>query len=263
LSPATPIITLGAPLIELSSIDSTNIYAISQVQQQMAISGSCYRADFQTHGKGQFGKLWGSEKGENLLCSYVLNLNELENTFKKGQKWTQNDQIGLSIAVSIGVYRFFKAIAGDETSIKWPNDLYWRDRKAGGILIENTLRGTEWTWAVIGIGININQTQFDATIGKPVSLRQITGKEWEINQLLKDLSQALTVSINGWLQNGITLLLEDYNQGLFRKGKKVMFNNKEQGDFEATVMGVNEKGQLILDCGSIQTYNFGDLHWKI
>ena len=140
--PATPIITLGEPLIELSTIDSTNIYAISQVHQRMAVSGSCYRADFQTQGKGQHGRVWDSEPGENLLCSYVLELKSLN----PSKNWEAIDQKGLSAAVAIGAKNFFKANANDETLIKLPNDIYWRDRKAGGILIENTLRGNEWTW---------------------------------------------------------------------------------------------------------------------
>ena len=204
MSPATPIITLGKPLIELSSIDSTNIYAISQVHQQLAVSGSCYRADFQTQGKGQHGRVWDSKPGENLLCSYVLELKSLDSA----KNWGPNDQNGLSAAVAIGAKAFFKGHAGDETLIKLPNDIYWRDRKAGGILIENTLRGAEWTWSVIGIGFNINQTDFEIADGKPVSLRQITGKQWEIARLQTELSEALTISIKDWLQEGTETTLE-------------------------------------------------------
>ena len=202
--PATPIITIGEPLIELSSIDSTNIYAISQVHQRMAVSGSCYRADFQTQGKGQHGRVWDSESGQNLLCSYVLELKSLNPT----KNWEANDQKGLSAAVAIGAKNFFKDHAGDETLIKLPNDIYWRDRKAGGILIENTLRGTEWTWTVIGIGFNINQTQFNIQDGQPVSLRQITGKKWEIATLQTQLSEALKMSIQNWLMEGDEITIE-------------------------------------------------------
>ena len=202
--PATPIITIGEPLIELSSIDSTNIYAISQVHQRMAVSGSCYRADFQTQGKGQHGRVWDSESGQNLLCSYVLELKCLNPT----KNWEVNDQKGLSAAVAIGAKNFFKDHAGDETLIKLPNDIYWRDRKAGGILIENTLRGTEWTWTVIGIGFNINQTQFNIQDGQPVSLRQITGKKWEIATLQAQLSEALKLSIQNWLMEGDEITIE-------------------------------------------------------
>jgi BirA family biotin operon repressor/biotin-[acetyl-CoA-carboxylase] ligase len=204
LLPATPIITLGEPLIELSSIDSTNIYAISQVHGRLAVSGSCYRADFQTKGKGQHGRVWGSEAGQNLLCSYVLELKSLN----PSKNWSPDDQNGLSAAVAIGAKSFFQAHAGDETLIKLPNDIYWRDRKAGGILIENTLRGPEWTWSVIGIGFNINQTAFNIENRQPVSLRQITGKQWKIGSLQTELSKALTKSINDWLKEGDAVTIE-------------------------------------------------------
>ncbi len=204
MSPATPIITLGEPLIELSSIDSTNIYAISQVHQQLAVSGSCYRADYQTKGKGQHGRVWDSEAGQNLLCSYVLELKSLNPV----KNWGPEDQKGLSAAVAIGAKAFFQDHAGDETLIKLPNDIYWRDRKEGGILIENTLRGKEWTWAVIGIGFNINQTQFQVEGIQPVSLRQITGKQWEIPRLQTELSKALSTSIQDWLKEGTKTTIE-------------------------------------------------------
>ena len=196
--PATPIILLGAPLIELSSVDSTNIYAMKQIQEQIAVSGSCYRTDFQTHGKGQHGRVWESSKGENLLCSYVLELK----TLKMEQNWGPKEQIGLSAAVALGAQAFFKTFAGDETRIKKPNDIYWRDRKAGGILIENILRGESWTWTVIGIGFNMNQTKFSSDAPNPVSLKQITGKQWEISSMQKSLTKALDHSIGLWLENG-------------------------------------------------------------
>jgi BirA family biotin operon repressor/biotin-[acetyl-CoA-carboxylase] ligase len=205
LLPATPIITIGAPLIELPSIDSTNIYAMEQIKAGKAISGSCYNTPFQTHGKGQHGRVWESEKGQNLLCSYVLELKSLN----PAKNWGPEDQKGLSAAVAIGAKAFFGANAGDETLIKLPNDIYWRDRKAGGILIENSLRGSEWTWAVIGIGFNINQTSFSPDAPNPVSLRQITGRQWEIARLQTELSKALTKSIQDWIQVGEEATLEN------------------------------------------------------
>ena len=203
--PATPIITIGAPLIELPSIDSTNIYAMEQIKAGKAISGSCYNTPFQTHGKGQHGRVWESEKGQNLLCSYVLELKSLN----PAKNWGPEDQKGLSAAVAIGAKAFCGANAGDETLIKLPNDIYWRDRKAGGILIENSLRGSEWTWAVIGIGFNINQTSFSPDAPNPVSLRQITGRQWEIARLQTELSKALTKSIHDWILVGEEATIEN------------------------------------------------------
>ena len=204
MSPATPIITLGEPLIELSEIDSTNMYAMEQIHAQKALSGSVYQTDFQTNGKGQHGRIWESHRGENLLCTYVLELNAL----KQGKNWVPSEQLGLSAAVALGAQAFFMKFAGEETKIKKPNDIYWRDRKAGGILIENIVRGTDWTWTVIGIGLNINQTQFSNEAGNPVSLKQITGKDWDIKAMQKKLAEALSASLNLWLTEGELLTLQ-------------------------------------------------------
>ena len=204
MSPATPIITLGEPLIELSEIDSTNMYAMEQIHAQKALSGSVYQTDFQTNGKGQHGRIWESHRGENLLCTYVLELNAL----KQGKNWVPSEQLGLSAAVALGAQAFFMKFAGEETKIKKPNDLYWRDRKAGGILIENIVRGTDWTWTVIGIGLNINQTQFSNEAGNPVSLKQITGKDWDIKTMQKKLAESLSASLNLWLTEGELLTLQ-------------------------------------------------------
>jgi len=203
LLPATPNILIGEPLIELTTIPSTNIYAMDQVHQGLALSGSCYTADFQTAGKGQHGRNWESEKGQNLLSSYVLELKQLKND----KIWTPADQIGFSAAIALGARAFFGAFAGEQTKIKKPNDIYFRDRKAGGILIENLVRGKEWTWTVIGIGMNINQASFSTAAANrvssnPISLQEITNKSWDIKQMQKHLSEALTMAIQSWLLEG-------------------------------------------------------------
>jgi BirA family transcriptional regulator, biotin operon repressor / biotin---[acetyl-CoA-carboxylase] ligase len=216
LSPATPIVILGAPLIELSTIDSTNIYAMDQIKQGLAKSGSCYRADYQTHGKGQHGRVWESSKGQNILCSYILELKELDAV----KNWTPRDQIGFSAAIALGIRAFFDGYTNGDSKIKRPNDLYWRDRKAGGILIENLLKGTTWTWVVVGIGININQTAFSPEAPNPVSLKQITGRDWDILSLQEALSLAITKSIQDWLQLGEASTLNQLEQHIIELDKK-------------------------------------------
>ena len=207
MSPATPNVILGVPLIELSTIDSTNIYAMAQIKEGLAESGSCFRADYQTHGKGQHGRIWESSKGQNILCSYILELGKLDDL----KKWTPTDQIGFSAAIALGIRAFFEAHTNGDTKIKRPNDIYWRDRKAGGILIENLLKGTAWTWTVIGIGININQTVFSPEAPNPVSLKQITGLDWDILSLQEALSKALTKSIQDWLMMGEEKTIEAFD----------------------------------------------------
>ncbi len=213
MSPATPNILLGAPLIELSTIDSTNIYAMAQIKAGLAKSGSCYTADFQTNGKGQHGRVWESNKGQNLLCSYILELNTLDAL----KNWIPTDQIGFSAAIALGARAFFAAFAGSETKIKKPNDIYFSDRKAGGILIENLVRGQEWTWTVIGIGMNINQTEFspealNSVSSNPISLQEITNQSWDIKKMQEHLSEALNDAIHDWLQFGEEATLKTLEQ---------------------------------------------------
>jgi BirA family biotin operon repressor/biotin-[acetyl-CoA-carboxylase] ligase len=186
---------------------------MAQIKAGLAKSGSCYTADFQTNGKGQHGRVWESSKGQNLLCSYILELNTLDAL----KNWTPADQIGFSAAIALGARAFFAAFAGSETKIKKPNDIYFSDRKAGGILIENLVRGQEWTWAVIGIGMNINQTEFspaalNSVSSNPISLQEITNQSWDIKKMQEHLSDALNDAIHDWLQFGEEATLKTLEQ---------------------------------------------------
>ena len=221
MSPAAPNVILGVPLIELSTIDSTNIYAMAQIKLGLAESGSCFRADYQTHGKGQHGRIWESSKGQNILCSYILELEKLDDL----KKWTPTDQIGFSAAIALGARAFFAGFAGSETKIKKPNDIYFSDRKAGGILIENLVRGKEWTWTVIGIGMNINQSSFSSAAvnsvsSNPISLQEITNKIWDLKQMQQHLSEALSNAIQNWLQLGEAATLNQLEQYVIELDKK-------------------------------------------
>lgn len=213
---ATPFNILGEPLIELPLVDSTNIYAMAQIKDGLAKSGSCFRADFQTHGKGQHGRVWESTKGQNLLCTYILELKQLDSL----KKWSPTHQIGFSAAIALGIRSFFDGYTNGDTKIKRPNDIYWRDRKAGGILIENLVRGTEWTWSVVGIGININQTVFSPDAPNPVSLKQITGRDWEILSLQESLTKSLNATILEWQSNGDEKTMQQFDQHI------IEFNSK-------------------------------------
>jgi BirA family biotin operon repressor/biotin-[acetyl-CoA-carboxylase] ligase len=258
LLPATPIITIGAPLIELPSIDSTNIYAMEQIKAGKAISGSCYNTPFQTHGKGQHGRVWESEKGQNLLCSYVLELKSLN----PAKNWGPEDQKGLSAAVAIGAKAFFGANAGDETLIKLPNDIYWRDRKAAGILIENSFRGPIWQWSVAGMGVNINQTEFGTGLQKAVSLKQMTGKTFQVPALAKELCSHIEAALQMVVDKGPGTLLELYNNALYKKGEQVQLDI-EGKKITATICRVLSNGHLEIETenGSKQSHALGAIQW--
>src|SRR5215210_6618050 len=134
----------------LPSVDSTNNYAMAQVHAGLARHGFVYSTLQQTAGKGQRGKTWSTDSGSNITLSVVLE--------PSGLNYAK--QFFLSAAVALACLDFTRIYAGEKTKIKWPNDIYWSDRKAGGILIENVLKGEEWKHSIVGIGININQTLF-------------------------------------------------------------------------------------------------------
>jgi BirA family biotin operon repressor/biotin-[acetyl-CoA-carboxylase] ligase len=174
-------LSIGASITILQSVESTNNYAMAKVHAGLAKHGETWLALEQTAGKGQRGKAWQSAPGDNIIFTTVL----------KPDFLSLDSQVLLSRAVALACYDFFYRHAGDETKLKLPNDLYWRDRKAGGILIENVFRGSDWSYAVVGIGININQVQFDPALPNPVSLKQITGKTFDIMVLSKELCEYL------------------------------------------------------------------------
>src|SRR5687768_13782589 len=138
------------------------------IHEGMAQHGTVVFAHEQTKGKGQRNKQWISAPNQNLMFSLI--------TEPFGLNTSQ--VFLLSMSVANGVQAFFNKYAVDQVKIKWPNDLYWGDRKAGGILIENIVQGTNWKHAIIGIGININQTDFGDFI-KAVSLKMIIGKAYD------------------------------------------------------------------------------------
>ena len=135
-------------------------------------------AGYQTAGRGQTGNRWESEEGKNLLCSILLPARK--NLFE------------LNIIVSVAVQR----LLGEAFTIKWPNDIYWQDKKVAGILIENAIIGNEVRYSIAGIGLNVNQTAWHSDAPNPVSLTQVTGKTYDIEalmeQLYKEVQKALT-----------------------------------------------------------------------
>ncbi|MDB5190511.1 MAG: biotin/acetyl-CoA-carboxylase ligase [Segetibacter sp.] len=247
LPPDNPI---GTPLIILSEVDSTNNYAMAQVQALLADHGFAYFASYQKAGKGQRGKQWNAAPGENIILSLVLEPTTLP----------LKHQFFLSVTIAMACFDFFKSYGGEETSLKWPNDLYWRDRKAGGILIENVLQGNNWNYAITGIGININQIQFPMGINKAVSLKQITGKTFNVIELAKQLCGYLEARWRELLKGDFERMLQEYNSHLFKRGERVLLK-KDNAVFDAIINGVNVQGELLVDTGIISTIPFGTVEW--
>lgn len=234
----------------LDTTDSTNNYAMEQVHAGLAKHGMAWFALEQTMGKGQRGKSWESQKGKNIALSIVLEPEKLHIT----------NPFHLNTLVALSCLDFFGYYAGSETKIKWPNDIYWRDRKAGGILIESNHRGKTWNWAIVGIGINLNQTSFNTDLVNPVSLKQITGKDYDIidagNQLYQMLMKSLRETVD------FDQILKRYNTELFRLNEKVTLR-KDGARIDTLVKGVTANGKLNTVDTIEREFNFGEVEWVL
>ena len=243
--------TIGLPFIELQQVESTNNYATGLVHAGMARHGMAVFANHQTAGKGQWYKKWHGDANKNIALSVII----------KPDGFSLSQSFLFSMATAVGVYCFLKSYAGDEIKIKWPNDIYWRDRKTAGILIENTVQGSSWKWSVIGVGININQTSFDQVASKAVSLKQITGKDFEPVQLAKELCTFLENAFDTLHQSDETII-DTYKKNLFRLGETGVFR-KEGRVFTGTVTDVTTHGQLVVQGAIEERFNVGEIEWVI
>ncbi len=222
------------------------------IREGLAKHGMAVAALDQTAGKGQRGKSWQAQPGKNIALSVILKTN----TIKASQ------QFCLSMAVAMAAHDFIKKYVPEEISIKWPNDLYWRDRKTGGILIENVFNGSKWNWAVAGVGININQTRFNKTLPNPVSLRQITDREFDISRLLQELYEKIMLRSDKLFAQSHEKLLKEYNKQLYRLNEKVKLK-KGSLTFETTVTGVSIHGQLHTKDAIERHFDFGEVQWLL
>ena len=242
---------LGHPFIVLPSVDSTNNYAMARVQLGGVIHGTTWFARDQTAGKGQRGKSWLTAPNENIMLSMVLY-----------PPLKAAEQFLLSATVALGCYDFYKKYAGDETAVKWPNDLYWRDRKAGGILIENSFRGPDWLHAIAGIGININQTRFPEELANAVSLKQITGKTFETEQLAQELCICIDNRYQAIVTGNTNAVISQYEQALYKLNQPVKLK-KGNRVFETFIKGVSTDGCLLTFDSIEHRFEFGEVEWII
>lgn len=266
---------LGGPFIELPSVDSTNNYALSRVHAGLAQHGTAFFAHEQLAGKGQRGRLWKSNKDANIILSVVLDPAIL----------SIQQQFHLSACTAVAVQEFFSSLAGEETRIKWPNDLYWQDRKAGGILIENSVKANRsderksqgadnnptssgqdpapgWKWAIVGIGININQDQFSNDLPNPVSLRQITGKKYDPISLAKDLCAVLQQKLTLLGLKGFDPIYQEYLRHLYKRNQLIRLK-KDNRSFEALLKSVSPSGRLVVEHGLEESFEWGEVEWVV
>lgn len=214
-------------------------------------------AGFQTAGRGQTGNGWESEEGKNLLCSILLP--PLKTLFE------------LNTAVSVAVHRTIGALGINELTIKWPNDIYWRDKKVAGILVESAIIGGEIKHVIAGIGLNVNQTEWHSDAPNPFSLKQISGQDYPIDDLMHSLyaevRQALTEDVLPYYKTHL-YRREGFWPFVERTVSTAPTTNADKGTegiFLAKIEDVKTDGRIELrdQDGNLRIYHFKEVRYVI
>ena len=247
------------PLIVLEQTDSTNRYLAELCTESSVpmeeLTTVC--AEYQTAGKGQRGNSWEAARGENLLFSFVL-----YPTFMEAQR-----QFVLSQLISLGI----KEVLDERVKgicIKWPNDIYWQEKKICGILIENDLQGHYLNQCITGIGLNVNQTCFVSNAPNPVSLKQITGQNYDRYELLADILARIHAGYTRLQSEDAEAFCRDmalrYRQSLFRCEEWHCYEDVH-GLFHARIVDVESDGRLVLEDkeGRLRSYLFKEVQYVL
>lgn len=228
---------MGKNLVYLPLCQSTNAVGSELGQKPGTADGTLVITDRQTSGRGQRGNSWESQPGKNLTFSLILKPGFL----------SLNDQFRLNEAISVGIADYITAKVSEKVQIKWPNDILVDGKKVCGILIENHISGDLIQYAVVGIGLNVNQPFF--SFPQAASLKTFTGMEYLLESELVELVGALEARYLELREGRFQSLTDRYLRLLFQKGRTNRFRAADQ-IFEGVITGVNGMGQLTINVGT-------------
>ena len=236
-------------ILWLKETDSTNNHLRRLLDKEQLPEGSLVVTDFQTAGKGQVGNSWESEAGENLMFSILL----YPDFIPANRQFLISQIASLSVKETLDAYTDF-------IQVKWPNDIYWKDRKICGMLIENDLSGQLLYCSIIGIGLNLNQSLFRSNAPNPISLTQITGKKYDREEVLNRFLRIFFQYYCLLLQEKEEEVRTAYMQALYH-GEGYHRYRDGQGQFEARIQAIEPTGHLILQLrdGEQRRYAFKEV----
>lgn len=246
------ILPVGHNFKEFTTIDSTNLYATMQVHAGKAHHGDAFFAHTQLAGRGQRGRQWFSVGGQNIALSVVL----------ETAKLNSSQRFRVSAAMAMGVLDWAKSVINGPWKVKWPNDIYYNDRKAGGILIENQMKGGRWSHSVVGIGINMNQHSFPVHLPNPISFFLISGNRYSCIEEAKAICSFLETRWQQLTKGHWHQILQDYNESLYGRDE-ICKIKKEAAVIPCKIRSVNEQGQLIAGESNEWIFEFGEVSWVI
>lgn len=239
---------------QVEKTDSTNNLLSRQCQTEKTPEFTTIWAENQTYGKGQRGNTWESESGKNLTFSTVLYPTHIN----------ARNQFILSMLVSLAIHDVLSSYT-DGISIKWPNDIYWKDKKICGVLIENELQGNEIAQSIIGIGVNVNQTVFRSLAPNPISLKLITAQEHDRKRLLQQILNTIYLyyeEIKRDKEKTFDQFHQRYMGHLYLRERTTFFHDAN-GIFRARIVATETDGHLLLkdEAGTIRRYAFKEVQY--
>lgn len=219
-------------LIKLDAIDSTNEYLKELSKQNSLENYTVVTAENQTKGKGQMGAIWDSEKGKNFIMSILI----------KEFLLSSNDVFQLSMLVSVSVIQALETLEIPNLKIKWPNDILSDSKKIGGILIENSFKNDGVIVSVVGIGLNVNQINFDL-LPKASSMKVITNQDFDRNSILELIVKTLkdNIEFHSQFSNQIE---KKYIKSLFKFEIPMPFQDLSNHQFMGIIKGVSKSGKI-------------------
>jgi len=236
-------------LIKLDAIDSTNDFLKALSSQDQLENFTVVTAENQTKGKGQMGGKWESEAGKNLIMSVLV----------KDFLFNNEQVFNLSIVVSLAVTEVLKSLNIPDICIKWPNDILSYNKKLAGILIENTIKSDGRIVSVVGIGMNVNQTNY-TDLPNASSLAVISGKSFDKDELVILIVERIKGKIQLW-QTSASDFWKDYFNSLFKKGVPMPFKNLNDQNFMGIIQGVSPIGklQVLLEDDSVVEFDIKEV----
>lgn len=223
-------------LIKLDATDSTNGYLKGLLRTQNVEDFTVVVTSNQKKGRGQLGRSWITEPGKNLTISILKHFEALN----------ISEQFILNIASSMAVYHTLKHYAIPDLQVKWPNDIMSGDKKICGILVENMVKGQGITSSVIGIGLNVNQTNFEDTL-RATSMQLRLGKELDIDQVMDMLIKEMAISFENFEARSVLEAKELYIAKLFRCNMESRFMGFDKNEFRGSIRGISDSGLLLVE----------------
>jgi len=236
---------IGSNIIYYEKVSSTNDVAAEMLTKDTVVEGTIIYAGEQLKGRGQRGNKWVSEAGKNLTVSIIL----YPGFLKAEQQFIISKIISLSIAEFLDAY-------SDAISIKWPNDIYYKDDKIAGILIENSLEGNTIKNSIIGTGININQVNFLPEITNPVSLSMINKREYDLSALLPEFCSICNKWYNRLRKGHLNYINNKYRSRLYRLNIPSRFITAK-GSVRGKISGVDRFGRIKIEMDNGKTVVYG------